>query len=143
MEVWTDFPERIKPGSRLFLGEDHTEITVTAIRSKDRLLLLTLQGYDERDIVNSLRNQIVYTQTKNLPKLPQGQYYHHELVGLQVIDENGEDIGVIKAILETGANDVFVIDNQGKEILIPFIKSVILSIDQSAGFVKVKLPRWS
>jgi len=142
LEIWTDFPERIKTGSKLYLGEDHQEVTVTAVRGKNRLLLLSLQGYDVRESVNTLRNQIVYTQADNLPKLPHGQYYHHELVGLHVVDENGAEIGVIQDLLVTGANDVLVLSDHGKELLIPLIKDVVLSIDLTAGLVKVKLPHW-
>lgn len=142
LEIWTDFPERIKPDSRLYLGEEHVELTVTSVRSKNRLILLSFQGYDERESVNALRNHIVYTKTDNLPGLPHGQYYHHELVGLRVEDEHKTVIGEIKDILITGANDVFVIDDHGKELLIPFIKDVVLNIDLPAGQVTVKLPEW-
>ncbi|MGA9397301.1 MAG: ribosome maturation factor RimM [Anaerolineaceae bacterium] len=142
LEIWTDFPERIKAGNSLYLGDDRQEVIVTAVRGKNRLLLLSLQGYDVRESVNTLRNQIVYTQTANLPKLPPGQYYHHELVGLHVVDENDVEIGMIQDILVTGANDVLVLSDHGKELLIPLIKDVVLSIDLTAGLVKVKPPNW-
>jgi 16S rRNA processing protein RimM len=142
LEPWTDFPERIKKGSHLFLGDDHQEVIVSAIRSKDRYLILSLEGYDVRESVNELRNSVVYTKTAGLPALPKGQYYHHQLIGLQVVDENGVDLGSIKEILETGANDVFVIDNHGRELLVPLIKEVVLSVDLQAGLVTVKLQKW-
>ena len=142
LEPWTDFRERIKKGSHLFLGEDHQEVIVTDVRGKDRLMILSLQGYDVRETVNVLRNSVVYTQASSLPPLPKGQFYHHQLVGLHAVDENDTDIGTIREILKTGANDVFVIDNHGKELLVPMIKEVVLSIDPPAGLVRLKLQCW-
>lgn len=141
-EPWTDFPERIKKGSHLFLGDEHQEVVVTGIRSKDRLLILGLQGYDVRETVNALRNNIVYTQTAKIPALPKGQYYHYQLIGLHAIDEKGSDLGIVREILETGANDVFVIDNAGKEMLVPMIKEVVLAVDLQSKEIKLKLQEW-
>jgi 16S rRNA processing protein RimM len=142
LEVWTEFPERIKPGISLYLGEDHLKVTVASVRSKDRLLLLSLKGYDQRESVNTLRNLIVYTKHSGFPKLPAGQYYHHELIGLKVVNQGGEDIGFITEILETGSNNVLIIDKQGKELLLPFIENVVISIEPSSGLMRVKLPQW-
>jgi 16S rRNA processing protein RimM len=142
LDPWTDFPERIKPGNHVFLGEEHTEVIVTGVRGKNQLLILQLKGYDQRETVNELRNQVVYTQLGDLPTLPEGQYYHHELIGLHVMDENDQEIGTIQEIIETGAKDVLVIRNHEKELLVPMINEVILSIDLPAGLVKIKPQRW-
>ncbi|MBN2258464.1 MAG: 16S rRNA processing protein RimM [Anaerolineaceae bacterium] len=142
MEPWTDFPERIKSGNLLYLGDEHLEVHITGMRGKDRLLLLKLGGYDERESVNTLRNLVVYTRKDELPPLPEGQYYHHELVGLQVVDENEQKLGTIRDILETGAKDVLVIINDDRELLVPLIEETILSIDLSAGKVKIRPQRW-
>jgi 16S rRNA processing protein RimM len=142
LELWTDFPERIKRGSHLYLGDDHREVILTEVRSKDRFLLLSLEGYNVREAVNELRNNIVYTKTASLPALPKGQYYHHQLVGLQAVDESGQDLGTIKEILETGAKDVLVIDDRGKEILVPLIKDFVLAVDLPAGIIRLKPPTW-
>jgi 16S rRNA processing protein RimM len=142
LEPWTDFPERIKKGSHLFLGDEHQEVIVTAVRGKNKLLILSLQGYDVRESVNVLRNNVVYTRTSSLPTLPKGQYYHHQLIGLRAVDENGSDIGTIREILETGANDVLVIATPGGELLAPMIKEVVLSVDLEAGLARLKLQQW-
>ena len=73
LEPWTDFPERIKRGSHLFLGEDHQEVVVTAVRGKDNLLLLSLEGYDVRETVNELRNQYcLYKNRRTYRPCPKG-----------------------------------------------------------------------
>ena len=85
------------------------------------------------------RNQWVYVQAKDVP-LPEGEHYKHELVGLKVVDENDSPLGELVEILETGANDVYVVrDESGKEILLPNIPSVILDLDMGRGLMRVHL----
>jgi len=142
LEPWTDFPERIQPGSHLFLGDDHQEVVLSAIRGKDTLLILTLEGYHVREVVNELRNNVVYTKSTGLPVLPDGQYYHHQLVGLLAQDEAGQPLGIVKEILETGAKDVLVIQNNGQELLVPMVKDFILEVDLPKGIIRLKPPAW-
>jgi 16S rRNA processing protein RimM len=76
---------------------------------------------------------------KDVP-LPAGQHYKHELLGLQVFDEEGKPLGELVEILETGANDVYVVvDSTGREILLPAIPAVILDLDVEHGRLKVHL----
>jgi 16S rRNA processing protein RimM len=142
LEPWTDFPERIKRGTHLFLGEDHQEVVVTSIRGKNTLLILALEGYDVREAVNELRNSVVYTKTTGLPALPEGQYYHHQLIGLQAVDEAGHKLGIVKELLETGAKDVLVIEDQGRELLVPMVKDFVLEVDLTKGIIHLKPPAW-
>ena len=141
MEVLTDFPERLKEGKTLYLGDAHTPQELTHVRKHQNLLIIHLAGYTTPETVSELRNLVVYVRTKEIPPLPQGEYYHHQLIGLQVVDEQGETLSTIQAILETGANDVLITRTPtGKEILIPVIESVVLKIDLAQGLVQVKLP---
>ena len=72
--------------------------------------------------------------------LPEGQYYHHQIIGLKVLTQQGELLGTIIEILETGANDVFVIrPSNGREILIPDTDEVILQIDLDKGQMIIHL----
>jgi 16S rRNA processing protein RimM len=75
-----------------------------------------------------------------VPPLPQGQIYQHELFGFQVVDENENLLGELVEIIETGANDVYVVRNEsGKEILLPAIPSVILELDSVHRVMRVHL----
>jgi len=68
--------------------------------------------------------------SQDLPELPEGEFYHHQLIGLQVFDPQGNEIGILQNILETGANDVYLIKNSdAKEILIPALLDLIKKID--------------
>ncbi len=86
-----------------------------------------------------MTNLEVFSPARNLPRLPEGQYYHHQLIGLKVWQEQ-EYLGELIEILETGANDVYVIQAEGAaELLIPAIPEVIKSIDIDAGTMEVHL----
>jgi len=139
----TDFPERIRPGKLVYLGNQHTPRKITGTRPFHDRLLVTLEGIHSREEVAELTNLQVFVRISDLPPLDKGRFYHHQLIGLPVLTENNGEIGTIKEILETGANDVFVVvDENGKENLLPAIDSVILDIDIKLGRVLVKPPEW-
>ncbi len=143
MEVLTDFPERLRSGRTVYVGEDHQPMRIAHKRSQDQALLITFPGIDTPEAAGNLRNKRVYIKADNLPELPEGEYYHHQLLGMKVIDENGLEIGPLTEIIETGANDVYVATSiEGKEILFPAIESVILSVDLERNEMRVKLPVW-
>lgn len=140
MQVFTDFPERLKPGRKFYLGEEKKVYTLDTIRPKNKNLLLSFIGIDSPEAARQLTNLFVYAKTSEVPPLPQGQYYHHEIIGLKVY-EDSTFLGEISEILETGANDVFVVNNpSGAEILLPDIPSVILEIDLDRAKMQVRVP---
>jgi 16S rRNA processing protein RimM len=83
----------------------------------------------------------MYVSAADRPPLPEGEYYHHQLIGLRVMDDTGQFLGLISGILETGgANDVYVVTSQeNRELLLPDIEDVVLSIDLKAGEMRVHL----
>jgi 16S rRNA processing protein RimM len=130
MDVYTDFPERVQQGVTVFIGPQFLPLQIIKRRPHARGLLMTIDGYQTREGVAELRNQLVYVPTADRPQLEAGEYYHHQLLGLQVIDEEDRLLGSIERILETGANDVYVVhDESGAELLVPDIESVVLEID--------------
>lgn len=143
MEVFTDFPERISTGKTVYCGNAYAPLILQSVRPHGKFILLSFKEYDSIDDIRSLTNQILYVKKSELPKLPNGQYYHHEILGLEIVDENGEKLGILTEIILTGANEVYVVKNEEqKEILLPAIKSVILEINLSEKYIKVKQPQW-
>jgi 16S rRNA processing protein RimM len=139
MDLHTDFPERMKKGRKVFVGEEHKPMTLTNVRPHQLGLLVKFSDVDTPEEAGLYRNHWVYVQTKDVP-LPDGQFYKHELLGIKVRDENDSPLGELVEILETGANDVYVVrDDSGKEILLPAIPSVILDLDIDRGLLKVHL----
>jgi 16S rRNA processing protein RimM len=139
MDLHTDFPERMKKGRKLFVGEDHKPMTLADVRPHQSGLLVKFKDIDTPEVAGLYRNLWVYAQTKDVP-LPEGRHYKHELLGIKVVDESDKLLGALVEILETGANDVYIVrDDSGKEILLPNIPSVILDLDIDRGFLKVHL----
>jgi len=129
MRVLTDFPQRIRHGKQVFVGENHQQMIIESVRPKAELLLLTFKGITTREAAQELTNLEVFVEARNLPKLPEGRYYHHQILGLQVY-EGEELLGYISEIIETGANDVFAVRlTRGGELLIPNIPEVVLAVE--------------
>ena len=141
MEVVTDFPERLHTGMVVYVGEDHQPQHVASLRPHDLVLLISFSGYDTPEDIGRLRNQTVYVRTEDRPALAEGEYYHHQILGLKVIEENGNALGILTDILETGANDVYIVQpaGGGREILLPAISEVVREIDLEQGTMTVHL----
>jgi 16S rRNA processing protein RimM len=140
MDLHTDFPERMKKGRKVFVGDGYNPVTFENIRPHAKGLLIKLKGIDTPEDAGLFRNQWVFIKAKDAPPLPDGQIYKHELIGFRIVDENGNPLGELADILETGANDVYVVrDDSGKEILLPNIPSVILDMEVDSRTIRVHL----
>ncbi|MBL8051465.1 MAG: 16S rRNA processing protein RimM [Anaerolineales bacterium] len=140
MDLHTDFPERIKPGRKVYLGDTHESATLGSVRAHANGMLVTIRGLETPEAVGRFRNHWVYVKSSEVPSLPQGQVYKYELIGLQVIDDAGNPLGELTEVLETGANDVYIVrDEAGKEILLPAIPEVILKVDMDSKVITVHL----
>ena len=90
MEIITDFPERMRRGREVFIGEAHTPVIIEKSRPQPPFLLVKFRDIETPDAAGEFRNNIVYVRADSLPPLPEGEYYHHQLVGLRVLAENGQ-----------------------------------------------------
>jgi len=140
LDLHTDFPERLKSGRKLFLGEEHKPMTLVSARPHAKGMLIKFKGIETPEDVGQFRNHWVYVKASDVPPLPEGQLYQHELFGFSVVDESDNLLGELVEILETGANDVYVVkDANGREILLPAIPSVILELDPARRLIRVHL----
>lgn len=141
MEVLTDFPERFQPGAVVYVGPRRLPLTIRSVCPFHDMLLIAFEGYHDRDQVGIFRNQLVTVPASEAPPLPEDEYYYHELLGLRVITDQGEVLGTLVEILETGANEVYIVEPKGggPEILLPAIEEVILAVDLEAGTMTVHL----
>jgi 16S rRNA processing protein RimM len=140
LEVYTDFPDRLSPGTSLFAGDAHKPLKITRRRPHNDGLLLGFEGIHTPEEAGRYSATVVYVPAADRPVLPEGEYYHHEIIGLTVIDEVGKSLGQVVEIIVTGANDVYVIrPEQGKDILIPALKEVILAVDLGEKTMRVHL----
>jgi len=138
LEILTDFPERLKPGGRVFTGEQYVPQVILSLRSHKNGFIVAFDGYHDPESVGMLRNQLVFVQSNNLPPLPEGEYYHHELIGLRMMTSEGRELGELVQIIQTGANDVLIVQTPSRaEILIPYIDDIVRKIDLEKGEILI------
>jgi 16S rRNA processing protein RimM len=143
MDILTDFPERIHPGKMVFVGDEHEVLEIASVRGQDKTMLIRFTGFQNPEEAGRLRNKTVFNKAAEIPKLPEGEYYHHQLLGLTVLTEDGSELGVLADILETGANDVYLVKSgEGKELLLPAIEDVILDVNLERREMRVHPPDW-
>lgn len=144
MDVLTDFPERIRVNRQVFIGEKHEPYRIQSVRMHEPAMLVKFKGYDTPEDVTRFRNLMVYVPVEQLPELPEDVYYHHQLLGLTVKDEAGKVFGNLASILETGANDVYVVRSEdGHEVLFPAIEGVVLQVDLEHKEMIVRPQEWA
>jgi 16S rRNA processing protein RimM len=140
MDIHTDFPERLRAGTKVYVGDAHKPMRIASVRPHGTSLLVAFRGVDTSETVGQLRNTWVYVPAANRPPLPDGKLYQHQIVGLRAVTDEGRELGTLVEIIETGANDVYVVKSEGgAEILLPAIPDVILGYDLSAGVIRVHL----
>ena len=110
------------------------------IKPHSRGALLALREIISRDQAESLIGSELYIDKAELPELEAGTYYRFDLIGLNVYTLDDRYIGRLDSIIETGANDVYVVKDEGKETLIPALESVVRSIDIESRIIRVDLP---
>lgn len=120
-------------------GKEPWFTRVEWVRPCHRERLVKLVDIDTRDQAEQLTGGELVIHPENLEKLPQGEYYHFELLGMRVVDEDGNYLGTLEEVFPTGSNDVYVIRSEGKEILLPAIDEVIRQVDPQKKTMVVHL----
>jgi len=141
MDIHTDFPERLRAGTKVYAGEDRKPLAIASTRPHGQSgLLISFRGISTPEQAGQLRNTWLHVPAKDRPSLSDGKLYQHQILGLRVVSDDGTDLGSLTEILATGANDVYVVkDEAGKEVLLPAIPDVILGYDLEKGEIKVHL----
>ena len=133
----TDYPDRFMPGAVLLAGD--AKYTIRAVRTHKKALLVALEGINTRNQAEALRGKLFEVPEGDLPRLDEDQYFRFDIVGISVVDENGTSLGKVEEVLETGANDVYIVRDEESELLIPAIDSVVKEIDTGAQRMVVEL----
>ena len=141
--VTTDFPaDRFKVGNTVYVATSpKTALTIQSVREHKGLTLLTFKDYTDINQVLPFKGKRLQVTETALQPLDEGSYYYKDIIGLTVIDEQGQTLGKVNEILSPGPNDVWVIPRSGKsDILLPFLKSVVQSIDLDQKVAHVIVP---
>ena len=137
IQPWADGPEFLKGFRKLYV--DGKPFEVISAKVHKGCLIAMFAGIDNIDSANLLRNKVVHIDREDA-KLPKGSYFLQDVIGLPAInDDTNETIGNVKEILNMPASDVYVIDNNGEEVLVPAVPEFIKSVDIEAGFIRIKL----
>jgi 16S rRNA processing protein RimM len=143
-EPYPEYAVKLKKGKVLLIGKKKEAYSIRSVRRMDQNYLIAFDGLDDCDVVSHLRNQLVYQKSDQLEMPEKGKHYPHQVLGMQVVDENGATVGRLEEVLLTGANDVYVVrqPDHEEEILLPAIESVILKVDEEKKVITVRLPIW-
>ncbi|MGE5371031.1 MAG: ribosome maturation factor RimM [Solirubrobacterales bacterium] len=138
----TDFPERFNKMKQVWMeGRKHSGyLEIVSVKPHKQFLLMRFKGYETPEAAATLTGGLLMVPKSEAYPLPPGSYYIFQLIGLTVYDTERGLLGKLTDVLETGANDVYVIqDGPYGEVLLPAIKDVIKKIDLEAGRIDVVL----
>jgi len=149
--ILTDDPRRFDALSRVLVGPDGAEpvsYDLEGYRLHQKWILIKLKGVDDRNKAETLRGQLIQVSLEEAMPLMAGEYYEHQIIGLEVWTTDGRNLGQVVEILYSPAHEVYVVhgtDAQSpkgdlREILIPAVANVVLRIDLEAGRLVVELP---
>jgi len=128
IDVQTDDPDlRFKVGSKLTLDSGQ-ELTIKSSRWHNQILLLGFEGVNDRNQIESLRDQLISSQV-DLSALAPGEYHYQQLIGCQIYLQNNELIGQVSEVVKLPGQDLLSVDKNGSQVLIPMVKQIIISID--------------
>ncbi|MGB6977140.1 MAG: ribosome maturation factor RimM [Gammaproteobacteria bacterium] len=111
-------------------------LALQTVEQRGRNIVAKPVGCNDSEAARHYTSLDIAITRDQLPSLPAGEYYWHELVGLRVVNQEGVELGVVDSLLATGANDVLVVKGE-RERLIPYLKQVILRVDAAKGVIKV------
>lgn len=136
VEPLTDFPDRFATGSALFI--DDQPFKITASRTQKGRWVLKLKGVDTPEDAEALRGALLQIPESELHPLPQGEYYRFQIIGLLAVTRDGRELGPVKDVLETPANDVYQVQTSDGELLVPALPDFVAEIDLQAGRMVVE-----
>jgi 16S rRNA processing protein RimM len=128
----TDDVKRFKKLKKVILdtGREHLPLEVESVKFFKQFAIVKFKGIDNINDIEKYKGKSLLVDRENAVKLRKDEYFIADMIGLQVYTEDGEAFGVLKDVLETGANDVYIIDSQKHgEVLVPAIKQCILDVD--------------
>ena len=138
----TDDMKRFKKLKEVLLdtGKETLTLEIEGVKFFKQFVILKFKGYDNIDDIVKYRGKSLFVTRENAVKLQKDEYFIADLIGLKVVNEDGSFAGVLKDVMETGANDVYIVESRdGKEVLIPAIKDCILQVDFEKEQVLVHL----
>ena len=136
----TDDPRRFRRLKEVVLdtGKEKMNLEIEGVKFFKQFVILKFKGLDNINDIEKYRQKSQYVTRKNAVRLQRDEYFIADLIGLKVQDEDGKELGTVKDVIETGANDVYEVEMaDGKSLLLPAIKQCILNVDVENGTMQV------
>ena len=128
----TDDVNRFKKLKEVVLdtGKEQITLEIQSVKFFKQMVILKFKGIDNINDIEKYKGKNLYVTRENAVKLEKDEYFIADMIGSEVSDEEGALLGTLKDVMRTGANDVYVVENQeGKELLFPAIKQCVLNVD--------------
>jgi 16S rRNA processing protein RimM len=138
----TNDARRFKTLKHVFIGRDEataSETQVLHVTLDHRGVRMQVASVTDRTSAENLVGAILFVKEKDAVRPPKGSFFIHDVIGLRVIDEKGKAVGILKDVLRLSPNDVYVVEKDGKEILLPAVKEFVKRIDIEGGTMSVQL----
>lgn len=138
----TDDPARFKKLKNVILdtGREKIDLEVAGVKFFKNMVILKFKGIDDINDVEKYRKKSLYVTRENAVKLKKNEYFIADLIGLKVESDEGEDLGILSDVLQTGANDVYVLSKEGEDdILLPAIRECVKEVNIENGTILVHL----
>lgn len=138
----TDDPNRFKKLKNVILdtGKEKMTLEIESVKFFKQFVILKFKGFDNINDVEKYKTKSLLVERKDAVRLRRNEYFIADLIGLKVITEDGEEFGVLKDVLQTGANDVYIVDSIAHgEVLLPAIKECILNVDMEEELVTIHI----
>jgi len=136
----TDDPRRFRRLKEVVLdtGREKLNLEIEGVKFFKQFVILKFKGLDNMNDIEKYRQKSLYVTRKNAVRLQRDEYFIADLIGLKVQDEDGTELGTVKEVIETGANDVYEVEMaDGRSLLLPAIKQCILNVDVEKGMMQV------
>ena len=138
----TDDAQRFKKLKKVTLdnGKERRELEITSVKFFKNLVILKFKGIDDINEVEKYKKAALFVTRVDAVPLGENEYFIADLIGLKVVSDEGEELGTLDDVLQTGANDVYVVKNdKGEEILVPAIKDCVKNVDIEGGEILLHL----
>lgn len=138
----TDFPDDYTEMESVFLLQNGKLVPffIERIQIRNSEALVKFEDINDKEAALSIKGLPLYLPLDQLPELESDQFYFHEIIGFQIIDENSGELGTVGQVYEAGHQDLIGMDYQDKEVLIPINDDIILSVDREKKTLLVNLP---
>lgn len=136
----TDDVNRFKKLKEIYMGDEKAPLHIQSVKFQKNMVILGFKEYTSLNEVEGLRNKELFVDRAHAVKLQKDEYFISDLIGIEVVTDEGKTLGEVQDVLQTGANDVYVVKTtDGKEVLLPAIKECVLNVDMNERVMSVHI----